>query len=62
MWGVASTRMSRNQLDDAGIQQIQQGIVPGIAGYLIAEGERRGLDVTACWLSATRCTPTREPL
>ncbi len=47
LWGVASTRMSRNQLDDAGIQQIQQGIVSGIAGYLIAEGERRGLDVTA---------------
>jgi predicted ATP-grasp superfamily ATP-dependent carboligase len=47
LWGVASTRMSRGQLDDAGIQQIQQGIVAGIAGYLIAEGERRGLDVTA---------------
>jgi len=47
LWGVASTRMSRDQLDDAGIQQIQQGIVAGIAGYLIAEGERRGLDVTA---------------
>ena len=40
-------RASRDQLDDAGIQQIQQGIVAGIAGYLIAEGERRGLDVTA---------------
>ena len=47
LWGVASTQVSRNQLDDAGIQQIQQGIVAGIAGYLIAEGERRGLDVTA---------------
>ena len=47
LWGVASTQMSRDQLDDAGIQQIQQGIVAGIAGYLIAEGERRGLDVTA---------------
>ena len=47
LWGVASTQVSRNQLDNAGIQQIQQGIVAGIAGYLIAEGERRGLDVTA---------------
>ena len=47
LWGVASTGASRDQLDDAGIQQIQQGIVAGIAGYLIAEGERRGLDVTA---------------
>ena len=47
LWGVASTQMSRDQLADAGIQQLQQGIVAGIAGYLIAEGERRGLDVTA---------------
>ena len=47
LWGGASTATSRDQLDGAGIQQIQQGIVAGIAGYLIAEGERRGLDVTA---------------
>ena len=47
LWGVSSTQMSRKQLDNAGIQQIQHGIVAGISGYLIAEGERRGLDVTA---------------
>ncbi|MEC9263971.1 MAG: PAC2 family protein, partial [Candidatus Thermoplasmatota archaeon] len=47
LWGVSSTKMSREQLDNAGIQQIQHGIVAGISGYLIAEGERRGLDVTA---------------
>ena len=34
-------------LDDAGIKRIQNGIVSGITGYLIAEGERRGLDITA---------------
>ena len=47
LWGVSSTIPGRNQLDDSSIKRIQQGIVTGIAGYLIAEGERRGLDVTA---------------
>ena len=26
---------------------MQQGIVSGIAGYLLSEGDRRGLDITA---------------
>ena len=47
LWGVSSSQIGRKHLDDAGIQRIQHGIVSGISGYLIAEGERRGLDVTA---------------
>ena len=47
LWGVSSNQVGREQLDNAGIRRIQQGIVSGIAGYLIAEGERRGLSVTA---------------
>lgn len=47
LWGVSSTKEGREQLDEAGIRRIQQGIVSGIAGYLIAEGERRGLEVSA---------------
>jgi len=47
LWGVASTEKGRQDLDTSKIQRIQQGVVAGIAGYLIAEGERRGLDVTA---------------
>ena len=47
LWGVSSTSVGREQLDNSSIQRIQQGVVTGIAGYLIAEGERRGLDVTA---------------
>ena len=27
--------------------RMQQGIVSGIAGYLLSEGDRRGLDITA---------------
>ena len=44
---MSSPPLGREQLDSSSIQRIQQGIVTGIAGYLIAEGERRGLDVTA---------------
>ena len=47
LWGVSSTSVGRDQLDSSSIQRIQQGVVTGIAGYLIAEGERRGSDVTA---------------
>ena len=47
LWGVSSTQEGRDQLEKAGIRRIQQGIVSGIAGYLIAEGERRGLEVSA---------------
>ena len=47
LWGVSSTAIGRDALDNSNIQRIQQGIVSGISGYLIAEGERRGLDVTA---------------
>lgn len=47
LWGVSSTTIGREELDNSSIQRIQQGVVMGIAGYLIAEGERRGLDVTA---------------
>ena len=47
MWGVSSKPSGRDNLDNAGIKRIQNGIVSGITGYLIAEGERRGLDITA---------------
>ena len=47
LWGVSSTVEGRDKLDNSKIQRIQQGVVAGIAGYLIAEGERRGLDITA---------------
>jgi predicted ATP-grasp superfamily ATP-dependent carboligase len=54
LWGVSSTMSGRNNLDNSNIKRIQQGIVSGIAGYLIAEGERQGLDVTAL---LSECNP-----
>ena len=47
LWGVSSKPSGRDSLDNAGIKRIQNGIVSGITGYLIAEGERRGLNITA---------------
>jgi len=47
LWGVSSKPSGREALDTAGIKRIQNGIVSGITGYLIAEGERRGLEITA---------------
>ena len=46
-YGVASTKSARQALRDAGIEQIQQGVVAGIPGYLLSEGDRLGLAVTA---------------
>ena len=47
LYGVGSSKAERDRLKKAGIEPVRQGIVAGIAGYLIAEGDRLGLDVTA---------------
>lgn len=47
LYGVSSSPNGRKQLRDSGIDPITQGIVSGISGYLIAEGDRLNLDVTA---------------
>ena len=46
IWGVASLQSGRDALDTVDIQRIQQGIVTGVSGFLLAEGERQGLDIT----------------
>ena len=47
LYGVSSSPAGRDKLKKSGIEPVRQGIVAGIAGYLIAEGDRLGLDVTA---------------
>ena len=47
LYGVGATTKAREILDKHDIQPILQGVVGGIPGYLLAEGDRRGLDVTA---------------
>ncbi|MBT3772521.1 MAG: proteasome assembly chaperone family protein [Euryarchaeota archaeon] len=45
--GVASTVSARNRLRTEGIELITQGVVAGISGYLLSEGDRLDLDITA---------------
>ena len=47
LYGVGSSPEARSVLAKYGVESIQRGVVAGIAGYLLAEGHRRGLDVTA---------------
>ncbi len=47
LYGVSSSEEGRKRLKESGIEPVRQGIVAGISGYLIAEGDRLGLDVTA---------------
>jgi len=44
-------------LRDAGIEPIQQGIVAGITGFLLGEGDRLGIDVTALLAEASSLYP-----
>ena len=47
LYGIGSIKQSRQRLVDNEIEKIQQGVIVGIAGHLLSEGERRGLDITA---------------
>jgi predicted ATP-grasp superfamily ATP-dependent carboligase len=47
LYGVGSSSSSRVALNNVGVEPIQQGIVAGICGYLLSEGDRLGLDITA---------------
>ena len=47
LYGIGSIKQSRQRLADHEIEKIQQGVIAGIAGHLLSEGDRRGLDITA---------------
>ena len=47
LFGVGSTPEARERLKGLDIEPIQQGIVAGITGFLLGEGGRLGIDVTA---------------
>ena len=47
LYGIGATRQARDRLGEHDIERIQQGVVAGIAGHLLSEGDRRGLDITA---------------
>ena len=57
LYGVGSSKSAREDLKRAGIEPIQQGIVAGITGFLLGEGDRLGIDVTALLAEASPMYP-----
>ena len=57
LYGVGSSSSARTRLKQAGIEPIQQGIVAGITGFLLGEGDRLGIDVTALLAEASPMYP-----
>lgn len=49
-FGLGSTPKAREVLGEFGIEQLQEGVVAGLSGVLLYEGERLGIDV-ACLLA-----------
>lgn len=47
VWGVGSTDRARDVLDAAGIDQLETGMIAGVAGVLLNEGRWRATDVIA---------------
>jgi len=47
LYGVGSTDAMREALRTAGIEPIRQGVVSGITGFLLGEGDRLGMDIVA---------------
>jgi len=57
LFGVGSTPESRATLKRLDIEPIQQGIVAGITGFLLGEGDRLGVDVVALLSEASPMYP-----
>lgn len=51
--GVGSTQAARDMLSKYGVEEMKEGIISGISGVLLYEGERRDIDVM-CLLGAAR--------
>lgn len=47
VWGVGSTDRARAELDRRGIQQLESGMIAGVAGVLLNEGRWQNFDVIA---------------
>ena len=57
LYGVGSSNSAREDLRRAGVEPIQQGIVAGITGFLLGEGDRLGIDITALLAEASPVYP-----
>lgn len=53
LWGIGSTDRARERLDDAGVDQLQGGMISGVSGVLLNEGRWEGFDVL-CLVAESR--------
>lgn len=57
VFGVGSTQRAREMIDKAGIEQFKIGMITGVSGALLSEGERLGQDVIVLLVSANALYP-----
>lgn len=57
VFGVGSTIRSREMLEKAGIEQFKTGVITGVSGALLSEGERTGRDVVCLLADASPMYP-----
>jgi uncharacterized protein len=57
VFGVGSTKAARSQLESAGIEQFKIGMITGVSGALLSEGERVGRDVLCLLVEANAMYP-----
>ena len=57
LYGVGSSPSTRAALKEIGIETIRSGVVSGITGFLLGEGDRLGLEITALLSEASPIYP-----
>jgi len=57
VWGVGSTDQAREDLDKAGIQQLESGMISGVTGILLNEGRWENFDTIALLAEARPNVP-----
>lgn len=57
VWGVGSTDEAREQLKKCGIEQLEAGMIAGVAGVLLNEGRWRSFDIISLLVEARSNIP-----
>jgi uncharacterized protein len=57
VFGVGSTKLAREMIEKAGIEQFKVGMITGVSGALLSEGERVGQDVVVLLVTANALYP-----
>jgi uncharacterized protein len=57
VFGVGSTKAARSILEKAGIEQFKIGMITGVSGAMLSEGERVGRDVMCLLVEANAMYP-----